>query len=358
MKTIQKITLALLMIFSVAVNVNAQNQIEILVVGSNHNNGKSNQNFTLLIDQLKNFKPDMIFGEYLSPSDYHNLPDSNWAKALFKKRLDYINQLNPATSKNLPKQIQRDQKLLSDFAYYHQTRMQLATAYLKNWDRANAEYQIFILEEYMKDKFGKEEKATYAKMFGGIDSLKKNNLFRPNSEYNKVFFPLAYQLKQNIIYPMDNQTYDKPWGIAWGRTDSLYKVMEKKAQADSTSPEAKTLKAIADFTRTSPDDEKQFSENPYGAINDIRYGKLDEVWNLYGGRQFADYPGMPSASIKEMIKYWTLRNEGMCKNIIAQAKAQKAKRIIVGVGGSHKMIMEEILAKNADVKIIKLSELQ
>ena len=56
-------------------------------------------------------------------------------------------------------------------------------------------------------------------MFGSVDSLKKMGLYRPGSEYSKIYFPLIYQLKQDRIYNMDCQTYDKPWGEAWNKTD-------------------------------------------------------------------------------------------------------------------------------------------
>ncbi|RYG22028.1 MAG: hypothetical protein EOO07_01010 [Chitinophagaceae bacterium] len=78
--------------------------------------------------------------------------------------------------------------------------MNMAVAYAKNWDRGNFDYQVYVLENYMKQNFGKEEKAAYNKMFGGIDSLKKLGVIRPGSEYNKIYFPLIYQLGQNQIY--------------------------------------------------------------------------------------------------------------------------------------------------------------
>jgi hypothetical protein len=85
MTTIQKLSLAFLLLIAVAVKLNAQNQIEIAIVGSAHDNSKSTQNFQAIIDKLKNFKPDMVFGEYLPQGDYAKLEDTNWAK---KSRLN------------------------------------------------------------------------------------------------------------------------------------------------------------------------------------------------------------------------------------------------------------------------------
>lgn len=358
MKTITKFSLALLLLIGVSVKANAQNQIEIVIVGSAHDNSKSTQNFQLIIDKLKNFKPDMVFGEYLPQNDFAKLDSGNWARKVFDKGRNYIEKRNPENVKNISAQIKKDKKALASFAYYHKTRMNLAVNYAKNWDRGNADYQIFVLENYMKNSFGKEEQSIYAKMLGNTDSLKKIGLYRPGSEYAKIYFPLIYQLKQEQIYNMDCQSYDKPWGIAWAKTDSLYQILNKKAKADSTSAEAATMKAIETYWSYSADEAKVFNADPYAGMNTAKYGILDEAWNFYGGPHFYGFAGFPTETIKEMIAQWTLRNEGMCKNIIEQARAKKARRIVVGVGASHRKWMEEILAKNPDVKIVNYNDLQ
>jgi len=358
MKHILNLSLAFFLLIAVVAKLNAQNQIEIVIVASSHDNSNSTQNFQTIIDKLKNFKPDMVFGEYLPAEDYSKLADDNWAKKAFKKKFDYINKLNPGTPKNIAKEIARNQKALASFPYYHKTRMNLAVEYAKMWDRGNFDYQMFVLESYMKPKFGKEELAEYAKMFGSVDSLKKLGVIRPGSEYHKIYFPLIYQLGQSQIYNMDCQTFDKPWGEAWAKTDSLYKIMEKKAKADSLSPEAKTINAIEKYWAYSPAESKQFDADEYAGMNTTKYTQLIEAWNFYGGRKFYGYAGFPTDALKDMVAQWTLRNEGMCKNIIEQAKAKKAKRVIVGVGASHRHWMEDILAKNADVKIVNYNELK
>ncbi len=55
---------------------------------------------------------------------------------------------------------------------------------------------------------------------------------------------------------------------------------------------------------------------------------------------------------------WTLRNKGICKNIIDQAKKRNIKRVVVGVGASHLKWIEEILAKNPEVKIMNYNDLK
>lgn len=335
----------------------AQDKIEIVIVASSHDNGSSKQDFQAIINKLKNFKPDMVFGEYIPAKDYATLARDHWAVEGFQKRYDYVTKLNPKTAKHLDKEIQKERTALNSYPFYHSDRINLAVNYAKNWDRGNADYQIFVIENYMKSKFGKEELAKYVNDLGGSDSVKKVGFYRPNSEYNKIYFPLIYQLKQDRIYNMDCQTYDKPWGEAWGRTDSLNKILVAKAKADSTSAEAKTVSAIEAYSQFTPEEAKIFNADTYAGMNSEKYGVLDESWNFYGGSHFFDYAGFPTEGVKAMIVQWLLRNEGMCKNIVDQAKAKRAKRVVVGVGASHRKWMEEILAKNTEVKIVNFNDL-
>ncbi|WP_316808549.1 DUF5694 domain-containing protein [Pedobacter agri] len=356
MKKIQKTALAILVLISIALTSKAQ--IEIVIVGSSHNNLQSTQNFQAVIDKLKNFKPDMVFGEYIPAEDYAKLDDNNWAKKGFRTKVNYIQELNPESAKNASTLIRKNQKALLSSPNYHQTRMHLAVEYAKTWDRGNFDYQVYVLDNYMKPHFGNEEKAAYNKMFGGTDSLKKLNVLRPGSEYNKIFFPLIYQLGQNQIYNMDCQTFDEPWSVAWGKTDSLFKILSAKAKADTLSAEAKTLKAIEQYSSYADEEEKKFKDDEYAGMNTDKYAELNDAWNFYGGKKFFGYAGFPTETVKEMIAQWTLRNEGMCKNVIEQAKAKKATRVVVGVGAAHRKIMEEILSKNPDIKIVSYNDLK
>lgn len=348
----------LLLLIFIGPSLTSKAQIEIVIVGSSHNNSKSTQNFETVISKLKNFKPDMVFGEYIPADDYAKLENNNWAKKGFATKVNYIQKLNPENAKNPSGLIKKNQKALLSSPNYHLTRMNLAVEYAKIWDRGNFDFQIYVLDSYKKQNFGKEEQAAYTKMFGGTDSLKKLNVIRPASEYNKIFFPLIYQLGQNQIYNMDCQTYDKPWSAAWAKTDSLFKILAAKAKIDSLSSEAKTLKAIEKYSSYADEEERKFMADEYAGMNTDKYSELNDAWNFYGGRKFYGYAGFPTESVKEMMAQWALRNEGMCKNIIEQAKAKKAKRVVVGVGAAHRKIMEEILARNKDVKIISYNDLK
>jgi hypothetical protein len=259
-------------------------KLEIMVVGSSHDNPPGYDDFDKIVDKLKSFKPDMVFGEYVADED---------------------------------------SKLM-------QSR------------RADAAYQAYILSRKRKES---------------IDSLQKAGLYRPTSEYVTIFFPLIYSLGQSKIFPMDCQRYNEEWSRQWKLAAMAFTALEKKAEADSSSAEAKTFFAIKKHQSLTDDDRKTMSTSEYENMAHARFTELIDAWNFYGGSKFYGYPGFPDAAIKGMYEQWTLRNEGMCDNVLKQAKAMKAKRIVVGVGAAHRKIMEDILSKDPQVKIVSYLDL-
>lgn len=334
----------------------AQNVIEVVIVASSHSNAKGN--YRPIIDKLKRFAPDMVFGEYLSPDDLKALDDSNASKKGYADKYQLIQRRNPPAAKNISKKISEAQSALARFPYYHQTRMELAANYVLNYDRGNAEYQFFVLETYMKDKLGKEESKLYQKKFGGTDSLRKVRLLRERTEYHNIFFPLVYELKHDQIYPMDCQKYDAPWNEAWAIAGVQVKAMEQKAKADSTSPEAQTVKSIKQYYVQIDSAARAANlKDGYELLNSALYAKWDAAQNFYGGEAFYGAPGFPTGAIKAMIEQWNLRNTAMCENIVRQAKEKGAKKVVVGVGASHRKWMEEIFNRLPEVKVTNFNAL-
>lgn len=331
--------------------------MEIVVVGSDHENKPGAEDYKMVTGKLTNFKPDMVFGEYLAPADYEALEPGTWAYGGMKKAKDYIARTYTTAPKNLDKKVKEAERALSKFPYYHKVRIDLAAWYIMQSDRANADYQIYLIEHEMKNRFGKAETAYYAARFGNLDSLKKVRLYRPLSEYTNIYFPLLASLKQNKIYPMDCQKYDRPWSEAWAKTDSAFKVLRQKAKADSNSAEAKTLAAVQKYSDLTEDDKKRMTKSPYYNMAHPRYAVLNDAWNFYGGASFYGWAGFPDQHVKDMYTQWTLRNEGMCENVLRQAKTNGAKRIVVGVGAAHRKIMEDILSRDPQVKIISYLDL-
>lgn len=348
-------TLLSLLLFLTSQVLFAQ-KMEILIVGSSHENQPGVENYEMVVGKLKSFDPDMVFGEYLSAEDYDALRPGTYAFGGLKKAQALIGRSYPVQVKNLEKKIASANKSLNNFGYLHKLRMDLASYYVMQRDRANAEYQIYLIEHHMKKTFGKEEMAYYTEHFGNRDSLQKARLYYPFSEYTNIYFPLLFALKQDKLYAMDCQKYDAPWSAAWGRADSVFKILKAKAK-DSSSAEAKTLAAIALYSNLTDEDKKRMTSSPYFNMSHDRYSELNDAWNFYGGSHFYGWAGFPEQEVKEMIAQWTLRNEGMCANVLRQAKEKKASRVIVGVGAAHRKIMEDILSRDPDVKIVSYKDL-
>lgn len=349
----------LLMLLSLLLGKGAFAQtMEILVLGSDHENKPGAEDYAMVTQKLAQFKPDMVLGEYLAPADYEALEPGTWAYQGMKKSKDYVARTYKTIPKNLDKKIKDAERALNKSPYDHKRRIDLAAWYVMQSDRANADYQIYLIEHEMKKHFKAAEMTYYTERFGTLDSLKKVRLYRPLSEYTNIYFPLLATLKHTKIYPMDCQKYDRPWSVAWAKTDSEYKELSRKAKADSNSAEAKTYRAIITASNFTADDKKRMTKSPYYNMAHPRYAELIDVWNFYGGSAFYGWAGFPDQHVKDMYKQWTLRNEGMCENVRRQAKAIGARRVVVAVGAGHRRIMEEILAKDPNVKIVSYMDLK
>lgn len=357
MKNLMKTLLILAVLLPTIYSSSFAQKIEIMVVGSSHENKPGEEDYAAVVRRLQQFNPEMVFGEYLSATDYNKLDSGGWGYKTLQKRREYIERHFPEKVKSIDKKIAEANKSLMKFPYYHKLRMDLASYYIKTDDRANSDYQIYVLENEMKKSFGPEEARTYKQLFGNADTLKKLGFERRTSEYANIYFPLVYALKLDKMYPMDCQKYDVPWSKAWRKAAAAIEELEKKAAQDPASEEAKTLAAIEKYSSLTEDDKKQMSKSPYTNMATSRYADLNDAWNFYGGTHFYGYAGFPTEHVKGMFEQWALRNETMSTNVLRQVKEKKVKRVVVGVGAAHRRAMEEFLAKDPDVKIVSYNDL-
>lgn len=337
----------------------AQQPLEVLVVASSHVNMSPAEEYRPIIEKLKAYKPEMVFSENVSATEMQQLPDATYARAVFLPRYRYVQQRNPKAKPMTARAAAKADKALMEFPYYHTTRINLALGHLLNYERANSEYQLYVLEQHMKPRFGAQELAYYNQVFGGSDSLLRKKLLRPTSEYQKIFFPLVYELQQPRIYSMDCQQYDGPWSLAWQSASEAVKNLKARAKADPTLPEAAIVQKIAASSAAYSNFWKDIDTNlgAYQAMSTPRYDALDEGVNFYGGEALYGESGFPTDQIKAMKAQWKLRNEGMCANIVRQARAQGARRVVVAVGSSHGQTMRNMLNQMPGVKAVGFNEL-
>lgn len=351
------ILLALFLTVSVFAPSTAQ-PVEVLLIGTSHNYGKQPiEKFDYVKNKVRAFKPNAMFGEWLSAEDYDAIPDY-WNKATMVKRYAYIQNLGYPAPKNYPKFLRESYKALRENPNYHQTRMRLANALLQHHDYGNAQFQIYQLMQ-RKAAFGPEEIATFTKTLGPVDSV-QTIFYRNTSEYYHLVFPLMNELNLDQMMAMDCQKHDTDWQKAWDRTAPLVKAFEAQTETDSTSTAALAYKALnkrtGDLQTLANAAEKagtttQFFNAPEG-------DEYLNIVNFYGGTRLFGVVGFPEKELTGMLHYWQLRNEGMVQNLVTRSRAASAKRVVVAVGANHRAIMEKLLRATPGVTVYALNDYQ
>ncbi|WP_254448625.1 DUF5694 domain-containing protein [Spirosoma rhododendri] len=338
MKTLITTAILLLSVFISGYAQKADQPIEVLMIGTSHGYGKKPvEQFDSIINKAYAFRPDAVFGEWLSGADYDAIPDY-WNKANVERRLAYLKSRPYADTKNADKLIRHSYELLREHPNFHQVRMKLARALYLKRDFGNAAYQLYRLDR-ARPAFGDEEKAAYLTILGVPDSLYRNR----TNEYHNILFPLIDKLGQDKILPMDSQRHDVAWSAAWGKTDSLIHTWEKGL--DSNSVDGKRYMALTKRTNEL----EQASNKASSAGNATAYFNSPDgdeylnIMNFYGARRMFGAAGFPEAAMNEMLRQWQFRNDDMAHNVVNRARAAGAKRVVVGVGANHRKMMVDIL---------------
>jgi hypothetical protein len=340
-------------------SVRAQQPLEVVIVASSHYNGSKPAEYRPIIEKLKAYRPEMVFGEYLSAADAQQLtPDQEMAQP-YQRRLKYMQRRELTAAPLTAKQAAAAQRRLRKSPALVRPRIDLARYYALTADRANAEYQLYLLEEPLKTQLTAADRAYYTQAFGPADSLRKAKLVRPLSEYHTIIFPLLHELGQPQLAGMDCQRYDEPWSNASGETYTQYLTLQQAFKADSTTVLAGTFrridatkKAYFAYLRAAPNDAEG-----YRLMNVPAYEKLDAALNFFGSEALYGAPGFPTEAVKQMKVQWQLRNQGMCENVVRRAREQGAKRVLVAVGASHGQTMREILAQMPQVRVRTYNDL-
>lgn len=316
----------------------ADQPVEVLMIGTSHGYGnKPVEQFDSIINKAYAFRPDAVFGEWLSGADYDAIPDY-WNKATVERRLAYLKSRPYADTKNADKLIRQSYELLRTHPNFHQVRMKLARALYLNRDFANAAYQLYRLDR-ARPAFGDEEKAAYVTILGAPDSLYRNR----TNEYHNILFPLIDKLGQDKMLPMDSQRHDAAWSAAWGKTDSLIHNWEKGL--DSSSVDGKRYTALTKRTNELEQASNKASNagNATAYFNSPDGDEYMNIMNFYGARRMFGAAGFPESAMNEMLRQWQFRNDDMAHNVVNRARAAGAKRVVVGVGANHRKLMVDIL---------------
>lgn len=349
-----KILLATLLIFGSLKAVYAQSgkagSLDVLMIGTSHSYGrKPVERFDSIITKAAAFRPEAIFGEWLSADDYEAIPDY-WNKATIERRLSYLKGLPYKDPQNAQKLIRQTGKLLREHPNSHQDRMRLARALYLKHDFANAAYQLYRLDR-ARAAFGPEEQAAYLTILGVPDSLYRNR----TNEYHNILFPLIDRLKLNQMLPMDSQRHDVTWSAAWANADSLVHIWEKGL--DSNSVDGQRYLALTKRTNDLLKVARNMEQAGQATVffNSPEGDELLNIENFYGAHRMFGAAGFPQKALEAMLEQFRLRNDDMAHNLVDRARAAGANRVVVGVGANHRKIMVDILRTIPGVKVYELN---
>ncbi|OWP64109.1 hypothetical protein CDA63_05100 [Hymenobacter amundsenii] len=337
----------------------AQQPLEVVIVAASHYNDSPAATYQPIIGKLRAYKPDMVFGEYLTAPDAQALPATSPYQLAQQRRLSYLRRraltTAPLTSRAAvaaTRQLRRQPQLA-------RLRIDLARYYIFTNDRGNAEYQLYLLEEPLKKNLTAADQLYYTQALGPVDSLRKIRLVRPLSEYHKVIFPLLTELGQAQLYGMDCQRYEEPWGQAYSQAATQNNALKAGFQTDSSTAQAQTYRRMAASRKAyfAHLNQAETDVDAYLLLNAPAYEKLDKALNFFGGDELYGAPGFPTEAVQEMRRQWVLRNQGMCDNVVRQARQQGARRVLVAVGASHGQQMRLLLQQMPNVRVRTFNEL-
>lgn len=337
----------------------AQKKIEILLIGTSHNYElKVENDFDYVKKAVRKFKPDIFCTEYLSQENESKAVIENYYGERFTKRRDLLVAKNLVQEKELPKIIRKNYKILSQKPDEVQTRMDLAHALYLNEDLGNAHFQVYQL---INTKLNDQDKEHLQKTFDIQDSLFRYTC-RKNNEYTNIVFPLAIELKIDKLHGFDCQRFENPWNEAWGKSDSLFTVFEENLNKDTTNIEnKKAIKTIAQFMKEYLDIQKKLrasyqegTQNKFANTKD--FDDLAE-WGDFLRDDIYQLKGFPVEAYQEKRKYWLLRNEQMVLNTLKLAQKNKADKVVIFVGASHRRILQEMFEKNPNVTLKTIDQI-
>ena len=327
--------------------------LDILLIGASHDYGSYPvEHFDYPLNKALSFSPDAVFSEDLSPQDYEALADY-WNKATVEKRLTYISRHLSPNPVNPDQFIRQTYQLLRQHPNDHAARMELARVLYLSHDFGNARYQLYRLDQ-ARQTFTQQEQEAYRTLLGEPDSLYRSQ----SSEYHNIFFPLLDKLKQDRILPMDCQQYDLPWQVAWNKADSLFNRWEAGLKTDTTSTAARRYAAVMSRMDELNNQRKQAAKtgNETQFMNGPAGDEFLYIANFHGARHLAGAAGFPDKALQDMLHYWQLRNEGMCRNLVSRARLAGVRRVVVGVGANHRKAMITILRTLPQVTVYTLNE--
>ena len=345
------ILITFISLFSLSIIAQTPTQdLEVLMIGASHDyNPKPRQDVSTIHAKIRTFKPDAIFGEWLSPEDEKAMKNY-WNKENVMKRLNRLKQRRNIAEENIPAEIARYEKILANNPKDMKNRIDLALAYYQGYDAGNGYFQMWNVAKHLEKNPADTTVYNYARrMFfsSTVDSLHKAINPYINDEYDYIAHPMMVELGMKKIYPMDSQRWDEQWSEAWGTADSVFYAKLNLAKKDSLSPEGKKARELSKQVSARMDYliadtiKKYTMEHQTEGLNGPEMTEWLFRINFWAD-EYRQLSFFPADLYGKMFHWWWHRNNDMCQNTIDRARANGLKKVVIVVGANHAAIMTKI----------------
>lgn len=335
--------------------------LEVLMIGASHQyNPEPKQDMSHVHAKIRAFKPDAVFGEWLSPEDEKAIK-TYWNKENVLKRFDRLKQKVNIAEKDLHAAVTRYEKALDKNPGDMKNRIDLALAYYLSYDAGNGYYQMWHVAKHLQKNPNDTALFNYArkKFFTtAVDSVQKAINPYIDDEYDYIAHPMMVEFGIKKIYPMDSQRWDVHWSDAWGKADSVFYTRLSQLKKDSLSAEGKRAREISKGVKERMDYLIKDGTQTYGMthITEAMNGPEMTEWlfriNFYSD-EYRQLSIFPADLYGWMLHWWWHRNNDMCNNTIERAKANGFRKVMIVVGANHAAIMSKIF-KERGVKVVSI----
>ncbi len=337
--------------------------LEVLMIGASHEyDPKIKQDLSGIHAKIRAFRPNAIFGEWLSPEDEKSIKDY-WNKKNVMSRYERLKSRKPLTDSQLLNEIARCEKILETNPNDMKTRVDLSVAHYLNFDAGNGYFQMWFVGKHLQKNPNDKEVFDYArKMYfdAKIDSVQKAVKNYIDDEYDYIAHPMMVELGIKKMYAMDSQRWDEQWGNAWEKADLfLYDKMDK-FKKDSTSVEGKKIYDLRKMVKQRMAFLQKETIRIYGkdhlteGLNSPEYTEWLFKINLWA-EEYRELDFFPADLFGQKFHYWWQRNNDMCHNTIDRSKANGFKRVVIVVGAGHADIMTKRF-REMGVKVININD--
>ncbi len=330
----------LILLFTTALGYGHQQEVEILLVGSQHEFADSlqkRQNFEKIRAQLKAYRPEIICIESVPVTDASSLKEVRSAQLGVAERLRAEKGMDTYDLHERIDQLMSDLKARPNDL---RVRSELANYLYARHDFWNAYYHYFILDQRLSRAEDAESLADIRATFA-LDSIHRRIAKRQTKgEYGNIVFPLADELGvlafHNIDYRADEEEFLKRVKKAAIGTLFNLKIFRLKKLTKQMQQDMQLAEREGRLMEWINSEEQQ-----------ALY--LDLIDN---SSQF-----LKSKNLRKAVELWEFRNRVMAERIMTAARESGARRIMAVFGAFHLPFVKRYLEQHGQVKVLMYNDL-